>query len=177
MDSLGMLEHVLVLGGGGAGYLTAITLRIRLPKLRVTVLRSKDIGIIGVGEGTTVTIPQHLHDYLGIPMKEFWREAEPQWKLGIRYLWGPRPFFDYVFGFQIDTKYALLPKPTGYYIDGTPWDYVGVQSGLMSENKICYRDITGWPVFPVSPRLSHRERKIRRLPGALRDKNRRHHRG
>jgi tryptophan 7-halogenase len=151
MDSPGMLEHVLVLGGGSAGYLTAITLKIRLPKLRVTVLRSKDIGIIGVGEGTTVTIPQHLHDYLGIPMKEFWREAEPQWKLGIRYLWGPRPFFDYVFGFQIDTKYALLSKPTGYYIDGNGWDYVGVQSGLMTENKVCYRDITGWPVFPVSP--------------------------
>ena len=105
-----MLEHVLVLGGGSAGYLTAITLKIRLPKLRVTVSALQGNRHHRRGRrddrhhpATPARLPRH-------PDEGVLREAEPQWKLGIRYLWGPRPFFDYVFGFQIDTKYALLPK-------------------------------------------------------------------
>ena len=144
------VQKVLVLGGGSAGFLAAITLKRRLPQLEVIVLRSKDIGIIGVGEGTTGTIPQHLHDYLKIDIKEFYREAQPQWKLGIRYLWGPRPFFDYVFGFQIDTKYHLLPKTTGYYYHD-PLSYVGIPSGLMSENKVFLRESTGLPNVSNEP--------------------------
>ena len=128
---------VLVLGGGSAGFLAAVTLKRRLPQLEVVVLRSKDIGIIAVGESTTTTIPQHLHQYLQIDIKEFFRLAQPQWKLGIRFLWGPRPFFDYVFGFQIDTKYRLLARTTGYYYDD-PLAYVGIPSGLMSENKVFF---------------------------------------
>src|SRR3974390_443242 len=90
-----MVSRILVLGGGSAGFLAAITLKHRLPMVDVTVLRSKDIGIIGVGEGTTVGVPQHLFFYLGLDQKEFYRIAEPQWKLGIRFIWGKRPFFDY----------------------------------------------------------------------------------
>jgi tryptophan halogenase len=144
------VNTVLVLGGGSAGFLAAITLKRRLPSLEVVVLRSNVIGIIGVGEGTTVTIPQHLHQYLQIDIREFFREAQPQWKLGIRYYWGPRPFFDYVFGFQIDTKYRMLPKTTGYYYED-PLAYVGIPSGLMSENKIFLRETTGIPNVSNEP--------------------------
>ncbi len=79
------------LGRGHAGFLAAITVKFRLPDLPVTVLRSKDIGIIGVGEGTTLTLPQHLHDYMKLDIKDFYRVADPQWKLGIRFLWGKPP--------------------------------------------------------------------------------------
>src|SRR5688572_26775120 len=106
------VARVLVLGGGSAGFLAAITIKYRSPHLPVVVVRSKDIGIIGVGEGTTVVLPQHLHDYLKIDLSEFYRLAEPQWKLGIRFLWGKRPFFDYAFAHQIDTKYHALSKCT-----------------------------------------------------------------
>ena len=61
------------------------------------MVRSKDIGIIGVGEGTTLVLPQHLHDYLQISMDDFYRLAQPQWKLGIRFLWGKRPCFNSAF--------------------------------------------------------------------------------
>lgn len=135
---------VLVLGGGSAGFLAAITIKHRLPQLPVVVVRSKDIGIIGVGEGTTLVLPQHLHDYLKISLDDFYRIAEPQWKLGIRFLWGQRPYFNYTFARELDTKYQLLEKGTGYYCNGA-WDYVGIQSGLMQHNAIFVRNQQGWP--------------------------------
>jgi tryptophan 7-halogenase len=140
------VDKVLVLGGGSAGFLAAITIRHRLPQLPITVVRSKDIGIIGVGEGTTVVLPQHLHDYLKIDLGEFFRVAQPQWKLGIRFLWGKRPYFNYTFARELDTQYQLLQKTTGYYCNGS-WDYMGIQSGLMTHNRVYVRDSTGWPVL------------------------------
>ena len=43
------VRRVLVLGGGSAGFLAAITLKKHMPSLDVRVLRSKELGIIGVG--------------------------------------------------------------------------------------------------------------------------------
>jgi tryptophan halogenase len=139
------VDRVLVLGGGSAGFLAAITLRFRLPHLPVTVVRSKAIGVITVGEATTLVLPQLLHDYLKIDIGEFYRLALPQWKLGIRFIWGTYPYFNYAFARELDAKYPSLEKSTGYYCDGH-WDYMGVQSGLMTQNKIFLRDDQGRPI-------------------------------
>ena len=80
------VRKIAVLGGGSAGFIAALTLKKKLPQLEVTVLRSPAIGIIGVGEGTTPYFPAHFHDYLKIDQASFYKEAEPIWKLGIRYL-------------------------------------------------------------------------------------------
>ncbi|HSZ59489.1 MAG TPA: tryptophan 7-halogenase, partial [Tepidisphaeraceae bacterium] len=92
-----LVKRVMVVGGGSAGFLAAITLKARLPHLDVSVVRSKEIGIIGVGEASTGILPAVLHGYLGIDQREFYLKAEPVWKLGIRFLWGSRSYFDYSF--------------------------------------------------------------------------------
>ncbi|MCU0749456.1 MAG: tryptophan 7-halogenase, partial [Akkermansiaceae bacterium] len=69
MSRLGMddsIKSVLVLGGGSAGLIAALTLRRMLPSLKVELVRSQEIGIIGVGEGTTAVFPTHFFDILGI---------------------------------------------------------------------------------------------------------------
>jgi tryptophan halogenase len=141
----GRIQKILVLGGGSAGFLAAITLKIKLPHLDVTVLRSKDLGIIGVGEGTTNTIPFHLFDYLKLSPKTFYEIAQPTWKLGIRFEWGTRPHFNYVFGLELDTRYKGLVKGTGHYCDDSPYEYVGYPSALMTNNKVFYRGPNGQP--------------------------------
>ena len=44
------ISKVVVLVAGSAGLMAALTLKRKLPQLAVQVVRSKDIGIIGVGE-------------------------------------------------------------------------------------------------------------------------------
>jgi tryptophan halogenase len=153
-----MIRNVLILGGGSAGFLCALALKARSPELPLTLLRSKDLGIIGVGEGTTTTVGNHLHFYCGLDVAEFYRKAEPQWKIGIRFEWGPRPFFNYVFGYELDTKYDKLSRGTGYYINDTePFEAVGVQSQLMNENKIWLRQPDGRPRIVSSEWTYHLE--------------------
>src|SRR6516164_5481607 len=144
-----MINHVLVLGGGSAGFLVALTLKHRLPQLRVTVLRSKDIGIIGVGESTTIPLVSHLHDYLRIDLTEFYRQVVPTHKLAIRFLWGPRPYSDYGLNLQLDLRYQGFAKPIGYY-SGDTIDF-GRLSALMTRNKVFVRLPDGRPNYNRDP--------------------------
>jgi tryptophan halogenase len=139
-----MINQVIVLGGGSAGFLAAIALRIRIPALSVTVIRSKDIGIIMVGEGSTQNMPSVLHGFLRIDPGEFYRMAQPTWKLGIRFLWGPRPYFDYTFLRQLDWKWDNLPRRNGFYCEDR-MECVNMASSLMSCNNAFVRKADGTP--------------------------------
>lgn len=48
-----MINSVCVLGGGNAGLMAALYLKTALPELDITLIKSKKIGTIGVGEGST----------------------------------------------------------------------------------------------------------------------------
>ena len=87
------VKKVIVLGGGSAGFMAAMALRKRLPMVEVLVIRSRDIGVIGVGEGSTVALTRFLHEYLKVGLKKFHDVAQPTWKMGLKFLWGPRPHF------------------------------------------------------------------------------------
>ena len=149
-----MIENLLVLGAGSAGLIAAISLRRKLPQLTVRVVRSPEIGVIGVGEGTTPNFPKHIFDYLGISRKRFHEMAEPTWKLGIRFLWGPRGRFDYTFDQQLDSHWSDLPMPNGYYCD-EKFRGVSVPSALMFAGKAFPRqpdgcpDIQAWHAFHI----------------------------
>lgn len=109
------IQSVLILGGGSAGLITALTVRRLMPEAAVELARSKEIGVIGVGEGTTAVLPEHFFGILGIPKEEFYRETNPTWKQGIKFIWGPRDHFFYTFDFQYDQQRSKMPKANGYY--------------------------------------------------------------
>jgi tryptophan halogenase len=93
------MKTVVVLGGGSAGFLSALTFNRVLPQLKVTVLHSSGIPVIGVGESTTRALPNFLHNALGLDRKAFYAEVRPIWKVGQRLDWGAkdRSHFNYPF--------------------------------------------------------------------------------
>src|SRR5688500_5074959 len=106
-----MINRVVVVGGGSAGFLAAVALKAKLRHLDVVVIRSKDIGIIGVGEGSTPALTRFLHEYVKVDPSQFFAVAQPTWKLGLRFLWGPRPYFNYTFNqAQLTGRVNVLPK-------------------------------------------------------------------
>lgn len=139
------VEQVIVLGGGSAGYLTALALRVRMPELTVRVIHSKAIPIIGVGEGTTFTVPVFLHGYLGLDPAMFHRLAKPTYKLGIRFLWGQRDRFFYSFTNQLDGRLPDLPKPNGFYAFDN-FTHGDMQGALMAQGKGFERQSDGGPL-------------------------------
>lgn len=84
----GAVRSVGIVGGGTAGWFTALALRAQLPWLEVTLIESESIPIIGVGEATVPSLVAFLHRYLGLDVHEFTREVRPTWKQGIRFEWG-----------------------------------------------------------------------------------------
>ncbi|WP_433431377.1 tryptophan halogenase family protein [Nonomuraea sp. CA-141351] len=85
------IRRIGIIGGGTAGYLTALALKARRPWLDVTLVESSGIPIIGVGEATVPSLVVFLHHYLGIDPDELYDKVRPTWKLGIKFEWGPDP--------------------------------------------------------------------------------------
>ncbi|MES2440278.1 MAG: tryptophan 7-halogenase [Verrucomicrobiota bacterium] len=139
-----MIKSILVVGSGSAGLIAALSLKRKIPQLDVTIVRSPEIGVIGVGEGTTPNFPVHLFEYLGISRKRFYQLAGPTWKLGVKFLWGPRRRFDYSFDLQLDSQWSDLPKPHGFYCDDE-FSSNQLASALMREDKVFPRQENGCP--------------------------------
>jgi len=139
-----MIQDILVLGAGSAGLIAALSLRRTIPSVTVRVVRSPDLGVIGVGEGTTPNFPKHMFDYLGISRKRFYELAEPTWKIGIRFHWGPRGRYDYTFSYQMDSHWTDLPKPNGFYCDDD-FSCCDVPSAMMRHDKVFARQPNGCP--------------------------------
>ena len=76
--------NLVVVGGGTAGWLTALYAKKANKDSQVTLIESEEIGILGAGEGTTPhLIP--LLDYLGIPVSELVKYCQATIKNGIKF--------------------------------------------------------------------------------------------
>jgi tryptophan halogenase len=80
---------IVIVGGGTAGWIAASVLQRRLSQgagrpVRITLVESSRIGILGVGEATVPTIRTLLR-FLGIDEREFMRATSASFKHGILY--------------------------------------------------------------------------------------------
>jgi len=84
------IEHITVVGGGTAGWLSAMILHRFLniardqPPIEVTVVESPKIPTVGVGEATVAGIVQLLNQ-LGIDESELFRRCNASFKLGVQF--------------------------------------------------------------------------------------------
>ncbi|MFW2478790.1 MAG: tryptophan halogenase family protein [Lentimonas sp.] len=79
------IEHVVVAGGGTAGWMAAASVAKLLGKtVKVTLVESEDISTVGVGEATIPTLLT-LHELLKIKEQDFIKAVGGTFKLGISF--------------------------------------------------------------------------------------------
>ncbi len=83
------VKHIVIVGGGTAGWITAGTIAARHPDrsengVQITLIESPDVPTIGVGEGTWPTIRRTL-SRMGITEAEFLKTCDASFKQGSRF--------------------------------------------------------------------------------------------
>src|ERR1700746_3968920 len=83
------VERITVVGGGTAGWLTAIILNKFLsshggPPIKITLIESPNIATIGVGEATLIALPR-LMQQLRMDEAELMRRTNAAFKLSVRF--------------------------------------------------------------------------------------------
>lgn len=99
-----------IMGGGTAGWMAACLLAARWPQHRVSVIESPDIGIIGVGEGSTPQLRAFFHS-LGVDEAEWMPACNATYKAGIAFHgWsGAKGFESYFHPFQTELDHHTAP--------------------------------------------------------------------
>jgi len=98
------MKKIIIVGGGTAGLTTALILKTRFESIDIEIIKSTQIGIIGVGEGTT----EHWAEFMamcGITQKELVCETDATFKSGVMFRdWTSKPYFHFV---DRDQKYPI----------------------------------------------------------------------
>lgn len=93
------IKHVVIAGGGTAGWITAALLNKVLGKvINITLIESSAIGTVGVGEATIPPIIQ-LNNALGINEQDFINATNASIKLGIEFENWKTPGHSYMHAF------------------------------------------------------------------------------
>ena len=127
-------KNIFIVGGGTAGWLTALFAKKKLPNANVVVVESEDIGILGAGEGTT----PHFVDFvelLDIPVSRLVAETDATIKHGIKFSgWGRKDSYYHGFQSSHDVSLSFLDSPTTLYYTNTLSIYATAMGKSLNES-------------------------------------------
>jgi tryptophan halogenase len=149
------IKHIAIVGGGSSGWMTAAMLSKRFPNLKITLIESPDVPIIGVGESTLGSINLFL-SLLGLKDKDWMAYCNATHKLAIKFrdFYKKGETFYYPFGDKdfkhTSNKHAdwflkksLQPDtPVTDFYDSFYW-----AMPLIYNNKICDNTFNQIPFF------------------------------
>ncbi|NMP16293.1 tryptophan halogenase family protein [Thalassotalea sp. Y01] len=99
---------IVIVGGGTAGWMTATLMAKKWQHLpvRITLVESPDVNIIGVGEGSTPTL-KRFFEIIGVAESEWMAKCNATYKVNIRFAnWSPASGIDsycHPFPAQVDS--------------------------------------------------------------------------
>lgn len=150
------MNNLYIIGGGTAGWLAALYAQKMLRNTNINLIESKNVGILGAGEGTTPAFIRDLQ-YLGISLDHVMRKAEANIKLGIDFInWQPGKSYFHSFHDPLDLNHnplQLIPTPSPMlYLEalkqGVQIQDVPVQKQLAHDHKVpCILSINPPTVF------------------------------
>jgi tryptophan 6-halogenase len=101
------VRSIAVVGGGTAGFVAALILKSRYPTLKIDIIKSEKIGIVGVGEGST----EHWNEfmkYIGVSHRQIIKYCGATFKTGIMFQnWNKHDY--------LHSTHADFEKKTGQY--------------------------------------------------------------
>src|SRR5699024_7078542 len=101
------IRKVVIAGGGTAGWIAASTLAYQFRDLLdITLVESKKIGTVGVGESTVPPV-RNFHRFMNIDEQELLREVAGTFKLSISFENWTRPGERYIHPFGLTGKGTL----------------------------------------------------------------------
>ena len=112
------IKHVVIAGGGTAGWMTAAAFSKLLGNnIKVTLVESDEIGTVGVGEATIPPI-KNFHKLLGINEQEVMKATHATFKLGISFEnWG-QVDDEYIHSFGVTGKECWAGEFHHFWLDG-----------------------------------------------------------
>jgi len=130
------VRHIVIVGGGSAGWLTAGTLaaehQASLPTgVAVTLIESPDVRPIGVGEGTWPTMRNTLKK-MGITETDFIRECDASFKQGSK-------FVSWVTGDRDEFYYHPFTLPQGYPRTSLVGNWQSFRERVSFADAVCYQ--------------------------------------
>ncbi|NQD37509.1 tryptophan 7-halogenase [Permianibacter sp. IMCC34836] len=124
-------KRIVILGGGTAGWIAANLMATHWQEqnIEITLVESPDIGIIGVGEGSTPPLKGFM-ETIGVTESEWMPECQATYKVGITFRnWSTKPgFTQYVHPFLSQPDHFTVPaffhnsflRRKGVDLDGHP---------------------------------------------------------
>jgi hypothetical protein len=125
------MKSIVILGGGTAGWIAANLMAHHWEDkdLDITLVESPDIGIIGVGEGSTPPL-KHFLELIGTRESDWMGRCDATYKVGITFRgWSTRPGYDeYFHPFLCQADEMIVPaffhnsflRRQGVDLDGHP---------------------------------------------------------
>lgn len=139
----------VVVGGGTAGWLSALYIRYKMPSAKVILVESEAIGILGAGEGTTPSFLSFI-DELQIPLSRLVKETSTTIKNGIKFTnWrGDGAHYYHGFSASSEVGFSAFDNPQflsdtsllfGYGIaNEKPFEDFSFSEKLSEKNKIAF---------------------------------------
>jgi tryptophan halogenase len=153
------IKKVVIVGGGSSGWMTAAALCKQFPEMEITLVESKDIKTIGVGESTLYGINQYL-SLLGLEDSEWMPECDATYKVSISFEdFREKGFkFQYPFGggshvlgsnisMGLDCFPIMKQLSNSELTDDKFAEFYNPISYLANKNKLTFNEDESLPVF------------------------------